>query len=89
MRAAPLPVLLERGTRAGLPSLSSSKISIKFPQPFHHKIEQSSARLARPKVSTKPRIMNQLSFSPLFDDQPMIIDTFSDMLLGDWPETEW
>jgi len=78
-----------KGTRAGLPPLSTSKISIKFPSLFHHKIEQSSALQAPSKASTRPRIMNQPSFTPLFDDQPMITDGFFDMPLVDWPDAEW
>jgi hypothetical protein len=33
--------------------------------------------------------MNLPSFTPLFDDQPMIMDGFFDIPLDDWPETEW
>jgi hypothetical protein len=33
--------------------------------------------------------MDQPSFTPLFDDQPMILDGFFDMPLDDWPEAEW
>ncbi|KAF4615719.1 hypothetical protein G7Y89_g15269 [Cudoniella acicularis] len=69
--------------------IAATRMQAHKDEPFHHKIEQSSALQAPSQASTRPRIMNQPSFTPLFDDQPMIMDGFFDMPLDDWPETEW